>query len=67
MTPEQVIAWATAAQLLISAGSATWATLRAMWGVAGLSEADMDAILDRVIENANTRKRRSRAIADGES
>ena len=64
MTPDQILAWATAAQLLISAGAATWASLRQMWGVTGMSEEDMDAILDNIIANAQARKRRSRDIAD---
>lgn len=65
MTPEQLIAWAQAAQLLIASGAATVATIRAIFGAAALTEEEQNAILDRVIQNAGTRKRRSKTIAEG--
>lgn len=65
MTPEQVLAWAQAVQLLIASGAATMATIKGMFGGVGLTEEEQNAILDKVIANAGTRKRLSKAIADG--
>jgi hypothetical protein len=65
MTPEQILAWAQAAQILMAAGVATVTSLKAMFAASGMTEDEMDAVLTKLIENAGTRKRRSRAIADG--
>ena len=65
LDPQQLILWAEAAQLLVKSGAATVATLRAMFTSAGLTEEQLDAILDYIIANARMRKARSKAIAEG--
>jgi hypothetical protein len=65
MTPEQLIAWAQAAQLLIAAGVGTAAQLRAIFAAGGMTEEEQNAVLDKIIANAGVRKRRSKAIAEG--
>lgn len=65
MTPAQILAWSQAAQILLSAGVMTVATLKALFAGEGLTEAQQDEILQAVVENMRERKERSREIAEG--
>jgi hypothetical protein len=65
MTPEQILIWAQAAQMLMSAGLMAVAEFRRIWQDHNLTMEEQDAILDRVIANLHSRGDRSRAIAEG--
>lgn len=65
MSVQQAIAWVQAGQVLIMAGAATYANIKA-WIQGqnpGLSEADLNAILDAVVAGAT----RHKALADADA
>lgn len=63
MTQEQILAYATAARILVTIGGQTIAAVRAMFAASGRTEEELNAILDEVIHDATMRK----AISDAEA
>ena len=63
MTPEQLTAWAAAAQLLIASGAASWKLIASMLKKSGRSEDEINEVLTLIIQNATERKAVSEQIA----
>lgn len=65
MTPETILLFAALAQKLVTAGISTISQIRADLTKGGMSEADVNAICDNIIEDATRRKELADADAAG--
>lgn len=64
MTPAQLAAWVSVVQILISAGAATVAQIRAWFGGGTVMTNDeLNAILDSVLQDAITREAQAKKAA----